>query len=153
MESTYLPVSEPILDMLCTTLYLAIFPALLTPWSCTYPVNNTHPVVSVTYGTEHATLCYTGAGWTAMAVVSTFAVPLYMLGSASLLMIFKCVKPCAVYAGDDHVDKGLYLGYQYKSHFLLLDFVCKSLIAMSIAFFGRSTDAKVYIILSTSLIA
>merc|ERR1711907_99265 len=96
-ESWMLQSTMAVFDMVCNTLYLAIFPALLTPWSCTFPANNTHPVVSATYGTEHEALCYAGDGWTAMAVVSAVTVPLYVIGSGFTLMALKCDPHCAEY--------------------------------------------------------
>ena len=137
------------IGLICNTFFLGVFCMLLSPWSCEYSPSNSSagPVVSSTVGTAHEAACFQGdPEWTAMAVVSAVLVPFFFYMS---LAIGGVAMRCPLFLVDE--DHPMFKGFQYKERFVWLDFMCKSAVATSIAFFGNNQDTG-YVILFVLLV-
>ena len=126
-------------DLVYRAFFLSITIALMSPWpSCSHKL-----LAHTTYAGRK---CFDADGpWLPMAVVSALLFPIYL----RLVITFGCTfQSGANMMTEQHPG---YKGFAFKSDYVFLDYMLRSLVAGAVAFLGEVQDWKRYIFLSPPL--
>jgi hypothetical protein len=128
-------------DLVYRAFFLSITIAIMSPWpSCSHKL--------LTHTAYADRRCFDAQGpWLPMAIFSGLLFPFYL----RLVINFGCIfQSGANMMQQQHPG---YKGFAFKSDYLVLDYMLRSLVAGAVAFLGEVQDWKRYIYLGVLLVA